>query len=502
MPRCRAGQLGVTALVEWLARAGRDARSDAPDGSRRLETERRGVAGADRARQQGPAVPDRLSARRLGHLHRRRRAATRCCCTTRRRSPDDCLLDVGGLGGTGRRDRLAGTSGGGGRGPPAAVRRRSPGRSARSSPGGHRHEHGGFRSAPVAVSRSGSVPPTGSVRATGSCQPAARTRSTLDPLAPRPRSDRARAVRTEARRPAACRRTPGWAVRARRSTRPLDVEWRRTSYSGLTAAAHGSTLAAPAVGSEPEVAVEDDEPIGPPAPPHRPGPHGEPGRPGLDRVSPMAAAADGHGVRQAVHAVHEAIDPETRPARALLRSRRRRRCPDLVPPLRAAGACQRDRPGAIQSGPRSPRSRWLTVCYPTMRTPLGPIAGRPHARRHRRSRPAGRARVRAAAGRRRPPGGGPYDSGTSPYLLAAHLADDDPLAAYPALLADPPLREQVAARLPHGSIDAVLRVRATADRGVDRRYLIVDYKTNWLGAFDGAELTLASYAPRPARARR
>ena len=41
--------------------------------------------------------------------------------------------------------------------------------------------------------------------------------------------------------------------------RELDLAWRRTSYSALTAAAHGADAPLPAVGSEPELSREDDE---------------------------------------------------------------------------------------------------------------------------------------------------------------------------------------------------------------------------------------------------
>src|SRR3712207_8428196 len=49
---------------------------------------------------------------------------------------------------------------------------------------------------------------------------------------------------------------------------------------------------------------------------------------------------------------------------------------------------------------------------------------------------------------------------------------------YPDLLDHPALAEQPLRGYLNGSIDAVLRVRD--DAGVPR-YLVVDYKTNWLG---------------------
>jgi exodeoxyribonuclease V beta subunit len=61
-------------------------------------------------------------------------------------------------------------------------------------------------------------------------------------------------------------------------------------------------------------------------------------------------------------------------------------------------------------------------------------------------------------------------------LLRTHLPSDDALAPYADLLADPVVGDEVLRGYLGGSIDAVLRI--------DGRYLVVDYKTNRLGAFD------------------
>ena len=61
----------------------------------------------------------------------------------------------------------------------------------------------------------------------------------------------------------------------------------------------------------------------------------------------------------------------------------------------------------------------------------------------------------------------------SPTVLAAHLAPGDPLAGYPARLADPLLAGALRGFLT-GSLDVVLRLP-------DQRYVVVDYKTNRLG---------------------
>jgi len=77
-------------------------------------------------------------------------------------------------------------------------------------------------------------------------------------------------------------------------------------------------------------------------------------------------------------------------------------------------------------------------------------------------------------------------------LLRHHLAPSDPLAGYPQLLDDPALASQTLRGYLTGSIDAVLRIRRD---GEPPRYLVVDYKTNWLGGVDGEALTVGDYAP-------
>jgi exodeoxyribonuclease V beta subunit len=59
------------------------------------------------------------------------------------------------------------------------------------------------------------------------------------------------------------------------------------------------------------------------------------------------------------------------------------------------------------------------------------------------------------------------------------------------LLEDPTLASQVLRGYLTGSIDAVLRIW----REDQPRYLVVDYKTNWLGALDGETLTIGDYTP-------
>ena len=70
-------------------------------------------------------------------------------------------------------------------------------------------------------------------------------------------------------------------------------------------------------------------------------------------------------------------------------------------------------------------------------------------------------------------------------LLRVHLPTDDPLASYADRLTGAALGGQPLKGYLSGSVDAVLRVA--------NRYVVVDYKTNWLG--DPAQpLTAADYA--------
>src|SRR4029078_3958795 len=69
-------------------------------------------------------------------------------------------------------------------------------------------------------------------------------------------------------------------------------------------------------------------------------------------------------------------------------------------------------------------------------------------------------------------------------LLREHLPSDDVLASYADRLTDDALGSQSLRGYLSGSVDVVLRVGG--------RYLVVDYKTNWLGDGD-RPLTSADY---------
>ena len=75
-------------------------------------------------------------------------------------------------------------------------------------------------------------------------------------------------------------------------------------------------------------------------------------------------------------------------------------------------------------------------------------------------------------------------------LFGQHIPADDLLADYAARLSDESLGRQSLRGYLSGSIDAVLRIPS----GPGYRYVVVDYKTNWLGEND-RPLTAADYTP-------
>jgi len=287
------------------------------------------------------------------------------------------------------------------------------------------------------------------LRELGRLAAASRGRITIEPAGAGP-------VAAQWRPPAGA--TPSLAVRD--FDRRLDRAWSRVSYTALTAAAHA---AAPAVPSEPEAPGVLDEPdVAAAGTPH-PGPPSPPGRPPADPatalLSPLGHLPGGTTFGTVVHAMLEAVDFTD---------------PGLAGALaRAATAAGAERLGV---GPDDVAHAML----PALRTPLGALAG-------------GRRLVDVAASDRLnelefelPLAGGDTPHGGATLrgvadLLHRHLPADDPLAGYAADLAALAASGEGSRALRGfltGSIDAVLRVRD----GGGPRFVVVDYKTNWLGA--------------------
>jgi exodeoxyribonuclease V beta subunit len=264
---------------------------------------------------------------------------------------------------------------------------------------------------------------------------------------------------------------PG-ALAAAAFPRAVDLAWRRTSYTALTAGAHDARPVG-GVHSEPDVRATDDEGPEPDGGPDG-GTAGPGGRAAVDPAlavpSPMADLPVGAGFGTLVHAVLEAADPTA---------------PDLAAELAARVAEELDRHPAPAVDPAALAAALLPVVH----TPLGPLAGgRALADVAPRDRLAELDFELPLAGGDSP--GPAVVLGDLVPLLRRHLAPDDPLADYPDRLiplAGQPLRGYLT-----GSIDAVLRLPDP------QRYAVVDYKTNWLGPVgpDGREpLTAAHYTP-------
>jgi exodeoxyribonuclease V beta subunit len=237
--------------------------------------------------------------------------------------------------------------------------------------------------------------------------------------------------------------------------RSIDTTWRRTSYSGLIREAESI-----GVTSEPEVAELDDEagdiPLSAPAA-------------GSDLPSPMADLPSGAKFGSLVHAVLESADP-------------------LAPDL-AAELGSHIRGHSIWWPVDATPEALAAALVPMHDTPLGPLAGGLTLRQI-----GLRDRLRELDFEF-PLAGGDLRGATPDVrltqvaaLLREHLPADDALAPYAGRLQSPPLGHQSLRGYLTGSIDAVLRV----PHGAGHRYLVVDYKTNWLGDPE-RPLTAADY---------
>ncbi|GAY13893.1 exodeoxyribonuclease V subunit beta [Mycobacterium sp. shizuoka-1] len=243
---------------------------------------------------------------------------------------------------------------------------------------------------------------------------------------------------------------------ARHFHRSIDTTWRRTSYSGLIRAAETT-----GVSSEPEVVALDDEvtDVAVTAPPAGP-----------DLPSPMADLPTGAAFGSLVHAVLETADPSAADLADELRAQIERHCvwwPVDVPAPELAAALV-----PMHDTSLGPLADGLTL----RQIPLGdrlcemdfefPLAGG--------DRPAGGPEIRLAELGR---------------LLGELLPSDDSLAPYADRLTDAGLGSQPLRGYLSGSVDVVLRIPDDAN---GHRYLVVDYKTNWLGEGD-RPLSAADY---------
>ena len=262
---------------------------------------------------------------------------------------------------------------------------------------------------------------------------------------------------------------PGTDLRVGVLHRSLDPAWGRMSYTSLSAA--GQDPLDPAgtvsgtgggVDSEPEETERDDEAIGAVAV--------EAGDEGalLAVPAPMRDLPTGAAFGTLVHAVLETTDPQA---------------PDLAAALQRSSAEQLSRrvtPIAAEA--------LADALLPVLQTPLGPLAD------GRTLRDIGLRDRLAELTFELPLGGGDADPAgvtlaeLAP-LLRRGLPVDDPMRPYADRLGSAELGRQRLAGYLTGSLDAVLRLPGP-------RYLVVDYKTNWIG--DATPDTLSAWHYRPA----
>jgi exodeoxyribonuclease V beta subunit len=255
-------------------------------------------------------------------------------------------------------------------------------------------------------------------------------------------------------------------VEVRRWSRSVDDGWRRTSYTALAHAAEAHATE-PAFGSEAEVTPKEDEP-------DVPLPEEEPGQlPGLP--SPMAQLPTGATFGSLVHAVLEHADPAA---------------PDHGGDFRAA----------LHHHITEQRVRWpveldtdelVDALVQVCDTPLGPAADDVTLREvGLRDRLAELDfELPLVGGDRWSAGGTEVTLADLAPVLRAHLPDGDPLLGYADTLSGEGYAGQQLRGYLAGSVDVVLRV--------GERYLVVDYKTNYLGPWTEppTPLTTAHYTP-------
>ncbi len=258
---------------------------------------------------------------------------------------------------------------------------------------------------------------------------------------------------------------PALAVRS--FDREVDTAWRRTSYSALT---HVEPGVVATVGSEPEVVPRDDEPDD--AVPLA----GAAGPEEASAVSsPMAGLPVGAEFGSLVHAVLEHADPAA-PAHG----------GDLAAEVRAVLDDE-----LVRWPVELDREELVTALVAVCDSPLGSLAGGTTLRDLPLS-----DRLRELDFELPLAGGdlgltGEVTLGDVAPLLRRHLPEGDPVRGFADQLDDPALGGQSLRGYLTGSVDVVLRVPGP-DGG--SRYVIVDYKTNWLGPRD-EPLTAATYVP-------
>jgi exodeoxyribonuclease V beta subunit len=248
--------------------------------------------------------------------------------------------------------------------------------------------------------------------------------------------------------------------------REVDVEWRRTSYSGLIRVEEEA-----GVTSEPEHTGLDDE-ADEEVPEDGDSPVVDAAADGTARVSPMADLPAGATFGSLVHAVLEHADPDAADLEAELRRHVDEQLRWHYVPADPADIAASLLPVLHTS--LGPLADDLTLARVPLRDRLReldfelPLAGGDLP-----ARGQGFARLRDVAP-----------------VLRRHLPAGDPLLPYADRLEQPALGDQALRGYLSGSVDLVIRVR-----GADGdRFVIADYKSNRLGAADEPG-SVADYRP-------
>lgn len=260
-------------------------------------------------------------------------------------------------------------------------------------------------------------------------------------------------------------RTSAPTLAAAPYTRVPDPTWRRTSYTGLTSAAHGPEHA--------PSGVRSDEPPGAELPPVGDTPSQGGAAPQVE--SAFADLPAGATFGTLVHGVLETVDPGA---------------PDLDSEVLARCRQLLLRQPMEGLGPE----RLAPAIAAAMRTPLGPLTGQ------RSLAGIPRADRLAELDFELPMGSQDAGAGSSSSrladvadLLRKHLGAADPLAGYADHLVAAGLGPATLHGYLAGSIDAVLRV----PRGRDSSFVVVDYKTNLLRSPTAPGMERLAWGYRP-----
>ena len=258
--------------------------------------------------------------------------------------------------------------------------------------------------------------------------------------------------------------------------RRLDLLWRRSSYTSITAPAHeASSSPGRLVSSEPEEPGTVDEPGERGPGPLAGAPVAETDRAELSLRAvpcPLAAVPGGADIGTFVHGVLEAVDFAA---------------PDLRAELAGVVGARAD------AYPGSPggTERLVEGLEAALLTPMGDLTGGVSlARIARRDRLDELGFELPLVGGDEPVG--EVTTAEMAAVFAKHLGTGGPLSGYAASLAGPALSTRLRGYL-IGSLDLVFRL---GGKGREERYFVVDYKTNWLGP-PGEELCAWHYR-RPA----